>query len=101
MNIPLRSNEEVRRNRYSTDPVPTKTLTNVAMSPLFQATVEATQEAIYNAILKATTVSSSRGTIEAIDISKLKVILEKYNVTNFDQTLPPVQARGEGESSAN
>jgi D-aminopeptidase len=49
--------------------VQTETLANVAMSPLFQATVEATQEAIYNAILKATTVTSSRGTIEAIDVN--------------------------------
>jgi D-aminopeptidase len=90
--IAFSTNKEVRRNRYSTEPVPTKTLTNTAMSPLFQATVEATQEAVYNAILKATTVSSSRGTIEAIDIEKVKVILEKYKATYFDKTLPPVQS---------
>ena len=90
--IAFSTNEHVRRNRYSPTPVPTQTLTNVAMSPLFQATVEATQEAIYNAILKATTVSSSRGTIEAIDIEKVKAILAKYKVSNFDQTLPPVKA---------
>jgi D-aminopeptidase len=88
--IAFSTNKHVRRNRNSTEPVPTQTLTNVAMSPLFQATVEATQEAIYNAILKATTVSSSRGTLEAIDIEALKRILAKYKVTNFDQTLPPV-----------
>jgi D-aminopeptidase len=91
--IAFSSNKNVRRHRYSAEPVQTETLANVAMSPLFQATVEATQEAIYNAILKATTVTSSRGTIEAIDIKKVKAILEKYNVTNFDQSLPPVQAR--------
>lgn len=88
--IAFSTNKEVRRDRHSAEPVPTKTLTNAAMSPLFQATVEATQEAIYNAILKATTVSSSRGTIKAIDIDKVKAILEKYNVTNYDETLPPV-----------
>ena len=91
--IAFSTNKSVRRNRHSTEAVPTATLTNEAVSPLFQATVEATQEAIYNAILKATTVSSSRGTIEAIDVDKVKAILEKYNVTNFDQALPPVQAR--------
>jgi D-aminopeptidase len=91
--IAFSSNKNVRRNRNSDGPVETSTLTNAAMSPLFQATVEATQEAIYNALLRATTVSSSRGTIEAIDIKKVKEILEKYNVTNFDQSLPPVQAR--------
>jgi len=91
--IAFSTNEHVRRNRYSSEPVPTQTLTNVAMSPLFQATVEATQEAIYNAILKATTVTSSRGSIEAIDVEQVKAILKKYQVSNFDQTLPPVQAR--------
>ncbi len=87
--IAFSTNKDVRRDRASREPVPSKTLTNVAMSPLFQATVEATQEAIYNALLKATTVSSSRGVLEAINIDKVKTILEKYNVTNFDQKLPP------------
>lgn len=87
--IAFSTHEEVRRNRDSLKPLETKTLTNVAMSPLFQATVEATEEAIYNAILKATTVSSSRGTIEAIDVEQVKAILEKYKVTDYDQTLPP------------
>lgn len=87
--IAFSTNKDVRRSRNSTEPVPSKTLTNVAMSPLFQATVEATQEAIYNAILKATTVTSSRGTLKSIDVDKVKAILKKYNVTNFDQTLPP------------
>ena len=54
------------------------TLVNEAMSPLFAATVEATEEAIYNAILKATTVSSSRGTLEAIPLSRLLEVLDRY-----------------------
>ena len=89
--IAFSTNEKVRRDRNSTQPVPSETLSNVAMSPLFQATAEATQEAIYNALLKATTVSSSRGEIKAIDIGKVTAILEKYKATNFDQRLPPVQ----------
>ncbi len=87
--IAFSTSEEVRRDRSSRDPVPSKTLTNAAMSPLFSAVVEATQEAIYNAILKATTVSSSRGKLEAIDIGKVKAILEKYNVTDFESKLSP------------
>jgi D-aminopeptidase len=47
------------------------------MSPLFAATVEATEEAIYNAIFKATTVTSSRGTLEAIPIDRLLEILSE------------------------
>ncbi|PCJ48672.1 MAG: aminopeptidase [Gammaproteobacteria bacterium] len=87
--IAFSTNKDVRRDRNSREPVPSKTLTNVAMSPLFQATVEATQEAIYNAILKATTVTSTRGSLEAINIEKVKMILKKYNVIDYDKNLPP------------
>ena len=54
------------------------------MSPLFAATAEATEEAIYNAIFKATTVNSSRGTREAISIDDLMRILKKYNAIKKD-----------------
>ncbi|MCV6624141.1 MAG: P1 family peptidase [Cellvibrionaceae bacterium] len=87
--ISFSTHKDVRKDRASLEPVPTKTLSNIAMSPLFQATVEATQEAVYNALLKATSVSSNRGTLEAIDIGKVKGILEKYGATNYDQKLPP------------
>ena len=50
-------------------------LANREMSPLFQAAVEATEEAILNALFKATTVKGHRGTIEAIDIDSLRAIL--------------------------
>ncbi len=88
--IAFSTNEQVRRNRAARQPVPAKTLTNSAMSPLFQAVVEAIQEAVYNAMLKAETVTSSRGKLEAIDVGKVKAILEKYRVTNFDKSLPPL-----------
>ncbi len=87
--IAFSTNKDVRRDRGASDPVPSKTLTNTAMSPLFGAVVEAIEEAVYNAMLKATTVTSSRGTLEAIDVDKVKAILEKYNVTGYDKTLPP------------
>jgi D-aminopeptidase len=79
----------LRRPRESDVPVASNVLVNASMSPLFAATAEATEEAIYNAILKATTVSSSRGTREAIPIEELKRILEKYRVLNWDKSLPP------------
>ncbi|MBL4603426.1 MAG: P1 family peptidase, partial [Emcibacteraceae bacterium] len=89
--IAFSTNKDVRRDRGASEPVPSKTLSNTAMSPLFQAVVEAIQESVYNAMLKAETVTSSRGTLEAIDVEKVKVILKKYNVINFDETLPPVK----------
>ena len=62
------------------------------MSPLFAATAEATEEAIYNAILKATTVSSSRGSLEAIPMDELKRILEEHGVLNWDEQVAPVRS---------
>ena len=48
------------------------------LSPLFQAVVEATEEAIYNSMLRATTVRGAGGrTIEAIPIERLKELLRK------------------------
>jgi D-aminopeptidase len=80
-----------RRPRTSKEPVSSLSLVNESMSPLFAATAEATEEAIYNAILKATTIESSRGTMHAIPIDAVTEILDKYNVLNWDRTLPPAR----------
>lgn len=87
--IAFSTHPDVRRPRSSDAPVVTPSLTNEAMSPLFAATAEATEEAIYNAILKATTVESSRGRMEAIPLDGVKRILKKYGVLNWDRTLSP------------
>ncbi|MCC6317622.1 MAG: P1 family peptidase [Gemmatimonadaceae bacterium] len=58
----------------------TTELTNDAMSALFQGVVEATEEAIYNSMLRATTVTSRGRTVEALPIDRLREILRKYNV---------------------
>jgi D-aminopeptidase len=73
--IAFSTHPDVRRPRESDAPVTAPGLVNPQMSPLFAATVEATEEAIYNAIFKATTVTSSRGTLEAIPIERLREIL--------------------------
>ena len=57
-------------------------LGNDAMSALFQGVVEATEEAIYNSLFKATTVTSRGRTIEALPLDRVREILTKYNVTN-------------------
>jgi len=63
-----------------------KVLPNSALSPLFQAVVEATEEAIYNSLFKAKTISGYMGRkVEAIPIEKVIEILQKYNVLNFDK----------------
>jgi D-aminopeptidase len=87
--IAFSTHPDVRQPRESLAPVTGPRLVNAAMSPLFLATVEATEEAVINALLKATTVTSSRGTREAIDIDAVRKVLEHHNATNWDDTLPP------------
>ncbi|MGQ0766966.1 MAG: P1 family peptidase [Gemmatimonadota bacterium] len=69
------SDTQVRRDQRQSDE-----LTNDAMSALFQAVVEATEEAIYNSMLRAVTVSSRGRTIEALPIDRLREILPKYGI---------------------
>ena len=48
-------------------------LENDAMDPLFLAAVESVEEAVYNSLTKATTVTGAEGrTVEAIPIARLK-----------------------------
>ncbi len=54
-------------------------LNNDAMSPLFLAAIEATEEAIYNSMLQATTTSGNGHTVEALPIDKTVEILRKYH----------------------
>ncbi|MDQ3920112.1 MAG: P1 family peptidase [Acidobacteriota bacterium] len=56
-------------------------LPNDSTSPLFLACVEATEEAVYNSLLRATTVTGRKGTrVEALPIERTIEILKKYNV---------------------
>ena len=85
--IAFSTHPAVRKPRTSDEPVVTEVLVNDSMSPLFAATAEATEEAIYNAIFKATTVSSSRGELQAIPMDALMRILEQYGVLNWDMKI--------------
>ncbi|HNP62654.1 MAG TPA: P1 family peptidase [Woeseiaceae bacterium] len=88
--IAFSTHQAVRRPRSNREPVTIPQLVNESMSPLFAATAEATEEAIYNAILKATTVESSRGRLEAIPLEDTIQILKKYRSLDWDKTLPPM-----------
>ena len=82
--IAFSTSELVRRKRESDVPYTTSSLLNASMTPLFAATADATEEAVYNALLRATTVESSRGRLAAISIDAVRDVLEKYGVS------PPV-----------
>ena len=85
--IAFSTNPNVRKPRVSEVPVLLEVLVNESMTPLFAATAEATEEAIYNAIFKAATISSSRGELRAIPLEDLMRVLEKYQSLNWDQTI--------------
>ena len=58
-------------------------LPNDSISPLFQATIEATEEAVLNALFKAHTVEGHRGTADALPL---------------DKVLPMLKSRGDAQS---
>ena len=51
---------------------------NDAMSPLFEAVIEATEEAIYNSLFRAETVRGFRGTVRALPIDSTVAILKRH-----------------------
>ena len=55
-------------------------LSNDRMSAIFQATLEATEEAIYNSMFKAVTVESRWGTREALPIEATVEVLRRHGV---------------------
>jgi D-aminopeptidase len=53
------------------------TLPTEATSPLFEAALEATEEAVYNSLLQATSVTSKSGSAEAIPIERVRDLIRK------------------------
>jgi D-aminopeptidase len=71
MRIPYQSN---RRLRQATE------LRNDAMSPLFMATIEATEEAIVNSLFHATTMTGrDHHTVQALPVDKVLRLMNQYN----------------------
>ena len=57
-----------------------KSLANDATSPLFLAVIEATEEAIYNSLFKATTTTGRGRTVEALPLDRTVEILRKHGL---------------------
>lgn len=73
-NAALREPHESERSTQ-----PATVLRNDAMSPLFMATIEATEEAILNSLFHAQTTTGRAGrTVEALPVDKVLEILEKH-----------------------
>ncbi|MGH7718392.1 MAG: P1 family peptidase, partial [Gemmatimonadaceae bacterium] len=68
------------RSDTTTPRPPGRELSNDEMSALFQGVVEATEEAIYNSLFTATTVTVRGRTVEALPIERVRDVLRKYGL---------------------
>jgi D-aminopeptidase len=66
------------RRRFGAPRLMTSELGNDEMTGLFQAVAEATEEAIYNSLFMATTVTAKGGTVEAIPVADVVRILRAH-----------------------
>jgi D-aminopeptidase len=57
-----------------------KTLSNDAVSPLFLAVIEATEEAIYNSLFRATTTTGRGRTVEALPLDRTLEVLRRHGL---------------------
>ncbi len=69
---------ELRTRFGSATPQARTLLPAAGVSPLFQAVLEATEEAVYNSLLKATPVTSRWGAAEALPVGRVREILKRY-----------------------
>ena len=72
---------EVRRRSGAGPTASVTDLANESASALFQGVVEATEEAIYNSLFMATTVTSNGRTVEAIPLDRVREILARYRAS--------------------
>jgi D-aminopeptidase len=70
--------DSVRRRSGAPVPTTMQDLSNDYMSGLFRAVADATEEAIYNSLLRATTVESKTAKVEALPIDRTVEILRRY-----------------------
>jgi D-aminopeptidase len=70
----------VRRARDAARLTTTEIGNTEELSGLYEAVIEATEEAIYNSILRATTVTGRSATVEAIPIDRVREILSRYGI---------------------
>jgi D-aminopeptidase len=73
----VRRTRERRKQVSAVDDLP-----NDNISPLFQAAMEGTEEAIYNAMLKATTMKGTQGhVLKELPLDRLKEILARHGIS--------------------
>ena len=73
--IAFSTGQDVRVRAGATEPRQITVLPADALSPLFQAALEATEEAVYNSLLQATTITGNGRTVDALPIDKVRTLL--------------------------
>lgn len=71
--------ESVRRE-FDAVRLQTSELANDQMSAVFQASVDAVEESVYNALFMATTMTGNGQTVEAIPLDQVRKVLRKHGV---------------------
>jgi D-aminopeptidase len=79
-NTSVRRNGTVGSSGTPPDSLWSNELGNELVGRLFEPTVDATVEAIYNSLLKATTQTGAFAKVEALPIEEVKAILAKYGI---------------------
>ncbi|MBI2408273.1 MAG: P1 family peptidase [Gemmatimonadetes bacterium] len=72
------STAKEQRRAFNARRLETVELANEDVSGIFEAVVEATEEAIYNSLFQATSVTGNGRTVEAIPLDKVREILKRY-----------------------
>lgn len=71
--------DSVRRG-FDAAQLQTTELANEQMSAVFQASVDAVEESVYNALFMATTVSGNGQTVQAIPLERVREVLQRHGV---------------------
>jgi D-aminopeptidase len=76
--VRIHANEKLTNDKTQTRTA--EVMINDAMSPLFLAAIEATEEAVYNSMFKAMTMTGNGHTVEALPIERTVEILKEHRV---------------------
>ena len=76
--IAFSTSPESRVRHGESGPRSRSLLPTEAVSPLFEAVLEATEEAVYNSLLRATSIRSALGAAEALPVDRVRDVMRRY-----------------------
>lgn len=76
--IAFSTSPETRVRHGATNAQSRSTLPTEAVSVLFEGVLEATEEAVYNSLFKAESVTANGATVEALPVERVRELMKKY-----------------------